>query len=253
MEQLITSGAIVKEVADKYEPLIKEAEAKRAAAIQEIERLRESASHEEQEITSLNRQIKEISDKIRDYKKLKEEVDGSNKEVAKLKKEEELQKGRIVSNSNKVANTQQQIKDLEAESNELKSLLKVARQRNETLKKENTSAQAQLEELKAKTSKNDPKEYETLRRQKESLEGELTREKSRYEALKELQKTYYPESALKDLKSTYEELRQKTLNLPNLQRENKKLKEEYTQVQRKIDELKQRDQQTIDELSSQSK
>ena len=92
-----------------------------------------------------------------------------------------------------------------------------------------------------------------MRRQKESLEGELAREKSRYEALKELQKTYYPESALKELKSSYEELRQKTLNLPSLQKENKKLKEEYAQVQRKIDELKQRDQQTIDELSSQSK
>lgn len=136
-----------------------------------------------------------------------------------------MQKGRIVSNNNKVSNAQQQIKDLEVESNELKSLLKTARQRNETLKKENTAAQTQLEELKVKISKNDPKEYETLRRQKESLEGELTREKSRYEALKELQKTYYPDSALKELKSSYEELRQKTLNLPSLQRENKKLKE----------------------------
>lgn len=81
----------------------------------------------------------------------------------------------------------------------------------------------------------------------------MAREKSRYEALKELQKTYYPESALKELKTTYEDLRQKTLNLPVLQKENKKLKEEYAQVQRKIDELKQRDQQTIDELSSKSK
>lgn len=45
---MITSGAITKEVADKYEPLIKEAEAKRAAAIQEIEKLRDSAAHEEQ-------------------------------------------------------------------------------------------------------------------------------------------------------------------------------------------------------------
>lgn len=93
----------------------------------------------------MNRQIKETSDRIRDYKKLKEEVERSNKEIAKLKKEEELQKGRIVTNSNKVTNAQQQIKELETESNELKGLLKTARQRNETLKKENTAAQSQLE------------------------------------------------------------------------------------------------------------
>ena len=72
-------------------------------------------------------------------------MERTNKEITKLKKEEELQKGRIISNSNKVNNAQQQIKELEVESNDLKSMLKAARQRNETLKKENTSAQTQLE------------------------------------------------------------------------------------------------------------
>lgn len=46
-------------------------------------------------------------------------------------------------------------------------------------------------------SKVDVKDFNDLRRQKELLEGDLHRERSRYEALKELQKTYYPDATLK--------------------------------------------------------
>jgi predicted nucleic acid-binding Zn-ribbon protein len=70
----------------------------------------------------------------------------------------------------------------------------------------------------AKLGKNDPKEHDNLKRQKELLDSELTRENNKYESLKELQKTYYPESVLKELKSEFDELKQKTRSLAQVQK-----------------------------------
>lgn len=50
-------------------------------------------------------------------------------------------------------------------------------------------------------SKVDVKDFNELKKQKDQLEGDLQREKNRYEALKELQKTYYPEATLKEFKN----------------------------------------------------
>lgn len=157
LEELINSGNIAKDVEDKYEPLIREAEDKKARAIQEIERMRTEAKEEEQEIEALTRQIKEVSDKIKEHRRLKDEFEGSGKELSRLRREEDLQKGKIVSNSNRKEATQQRVRDLEVENKELANLVAATKARRDNLQKEKAAIQQQTNELLAKASKADPK------------------------------------------------------------------------------------------------
>ena len=65
----------------------------------------------------------------------------------------------------------------------------------------------QLEEHKNRqASKTNPKDIEKLKVQKADLDKQVEREKERQESLKESQKTYRPQSELKQLKQKYQQL-----------------------------------------------
>jgi SMC interacting uncharacterized protein involved in chromosome segregation len=119
--------------------------------------MRTEAKEEEQEIEALTRQIKEVSDKIKEHRRLKDEFEGSGKELSRLRREEDLQKGKIVSNSNRKEVTQQRVRDLEVENKELANLVAATKARRDNLQKEKAAIQQQTNELLAKASKADPK------------------------------------------------------------------------------------------------
>jgi hypothetical protein len=56
--------------------------------LQDGQKQKADSKEEEIEIEALNRQIKEASEKIKDSKRLKEEVENTTRELAKLKKDE---------------------------------------------------------------------------------------------------------------------------------------------------------------------